>query len=151
MSVDYDSITVRQIADVGDLDAIYSFRGALMGHPPVVLRLPGFDQEELEKWQVSLNRHLSACGCAEGALLLSISLGAYIAFLLLHHPTIAGTGWHKLVVGFAIGMVAAVAGKSLGLFRARWMVQRTIRLLKAYMDAHRYVVEDRIQSPPSQL
>jgi hypothetical protein len=74
--------------------------------------------ETRQYWQRRLNRSYSDCGCGVGAMVTLGSIAAYLAFLAMHTQTGSSAPHIKVLVGFGIAAVSAVAGKFLGLFLA---------------------------------
>jgi hypothetical protein len=126
---------IRVITDIAELDKLTSLRAISINPSAVSLNLASIRTEESRHWQTIINRHLSACGCKEGGLFVISVVGAYIAYLSLHHSGTALQGWTSWGLGFGIACAGAALGKSTGLLRARWLLRRAVRQLKAVIDS----------------
>ncbi len=123
----------RIITDLTELGELTTMRTLLLGSASVKLDLAGMPPQERRHWEALLNKYLSACGCAEGGLLALVSLGAYIVYIVMQ-PDSSESVWIRIGLGFGIACVGAVLGKSVGLIRARWRLQRAVRRLRIAID-----------------
>lgn len=119
-----------RITDASQLAELVARRGLFSPSQQVVLELRGLPGAERERWEVLLNRRLSACGCGDGAILMILSLAGYAAYLVFG-PGEAPGFWAAAGIGLAIAMVATLVGKIAGLVRARMLLTRAIRNLEA--------------------
>ncbi len=83
------------------------------------LNLPALPPNERAAWQARLDRLNHACGCAEGAVGLIVGLVAALVLAIAQPGGIRATSWRDVGCGALIVVVAAIAGKCLGLWRAR--------------------------------
>jgi hypothetical protein len=82
---------------------------------PDLSLLPNDEAERVRDRVQSLEK---VCGCGLGAALALVALAAYVGCVLwLGRP--AGSTWVAIAVGFGVFVLAAGAGKTLGLMRAR--------------------------------
>ena len=84
--------------------------------PPDLSALP---PDEAERARAQLYRLDHACGCALGSSLALVVLGADVALLAFVTGWLADSVWISLAVGAGVFVLAAGAGKALGLMRAR--------------------------------
>jgi hypothetical protein len=95
------------------------------GRPPAP-DLSVLPREEAEQARARLAKFDRACGCAAGAVVALAALGTYIG-LVLGLGLIADSRWITVGVGAAVFVLAAGAGKTLGLM---WARHRRDRLLE---------------------
>ena len=117
------------VRDIPQLERIVAWRLLFRRPSSVKLELPNIREEDLTKWQSSLNRQLkSACGCTEGSVMLMVAASSYIAYSLLFGE---GLGWGAIWLGIGISLTAALVGKFAGIVRAQMQLSTLVRRLKA--------------------
>lgn len=97
------------------------------GRPPMP-DLSVLPSEEAEQARARLANLERACGCAAGAVVGLAALGTYVG-LVLGFGLVADSRWITVGVGAAVFVLAAGAGKSLGLMWARHRRDRLIEEL----------------------
>jgi hypothetical protein len=85
--------------------------------------LDALPEQEAETARRRLARLDTACGCAEGA---ALAFAALILYLLIGMELVGGGGLAQAGIGAAIFILAAGAGKTLGLMRARYARDRLL-------------------------
>jgi hypothetical protein len=119
------------VNDLSQLREVATLRGMLTVSPSVVLDLPDIDKEESSRWQSLINRLLSACGCAEGAVFLIVAILGYFGFLAIFRPEQPWLTWSTVGIAFGVAVGASLIGKLTGLIRARVLLGIAIRHLEA--------------------
>jgi hypothetical protein len=111
--------TISSASDVRRLVAQRDLRDPTRRPAPVVVRLPGFTDDEAHAVEREVNALLGECGCTTGKVWLTV---AGIALLVVAAPGVpyvpfAGAAQAAFCVVWLLG--AAAAGKVLGVSRAR--------------------------------
>lgn len=99
----------------------------------VDLQIPELARTETSRWEAIINGHLSACGCEEGARGVAMAVVAYGIVVLVSARSLFE--WSTVGSGMVVGLCGGVAGKVIGLFRARKGVSRAIRNIEASISA----------------
>ncbi len=100
-------------------------------HELVKLELAGIKDEELVSWQMKLNSYINECGCSMGAKFMQGSVALYLVIILVWPDIIVMSILNKLLVGFGVLILGAIAGKIIGLSMARIMFKKSCRQLLA--------------------
>ncbi len=115
-----------QTHTVTDLDSLQRVRSLRRGSR-VVLNLPALPDEESSKLQAHLNRCISECGCSVGARALIASVAACILFDSLYWSAFCAHILKALGINLLLCFVAAGLGRTLGRYRAKLQVARTVQ------------------------
>ena len=97
----------------------------------VRLEIPGLPDAAAH--EARLNRLLMACGCTEGSVGLLIALPIAITFGLVSTWPLGSGG--RIAVGLAIVVAGSLAGKLVGLMRARAALRAEISAIEATLGA----------------
>ena len=84
------------------------------------LSLPEFPQEENQAISNQINRHNNACGCETGSLFMSLTFIITVAGYFLSGGKFSALTLYQVLWGLGIILLAALAGKGIGLLFARW-------------------------------
>lgn len=68
----------------------------------------------------------SECGCNAGAAALLLGVGAFVAYSVWLDPVTRSLG-ERVIVGVAIGLVAMLIGKVIGISWARYQYRQLLR------------------------
>ena len=71
-----------------------------------------------ESADARIARLRSACGCRESFLAMAAAVGAYTGYAVLFDP-LSLSLLHRILVGFGVGLAAAVIGKLAAILWAR--------------------------------
>ena len=71
---------VVSIVRVSQLEQLAGWTDFLRRPRALRLELPDMGSDERESWQSKINRHLSACGCEEGAVTLLIAAAIHAQY-----------------------------------------------------------------------
>jgi len=93
-------------------------REALRSRKPVP-DLSALPRQEADRAKARIDELDRACGCEIGATLAFGALAAYVAGAALWFGRLAESTWLTVALGIAVFVLAAGAGKTLGLMRAR--------------------------------
>jgi hypothetical protein len=118
---------VRVVTDMSQLYELAAWSSMLSKSAPVVVRIPGINEEAALSLQALINRYLPNCGCAEGAVFLLVGSSGYIAFAFLGGTGSSSFGWSTLWIGLGVACIAAMLGKLAGLIRSQFMLRKLIR------------------------
>lgn len=77
--------------------------------------LPDLSDQENARLTSELNRKYKTCGCAEGAVLGTVALAAYIVTQVIGGD--AQFQWTQIPVGVGVFFVGTTVGKFLGVYR----------------------------------
>jgi hypothetical protein len=119
--------TEVSLASRTDVRRLLHSLGRLTGLPGRIL-VPGLLGLSRNHAEVSLNAPLADCGCAMGGLVMSMAVVGYAGYVWAHRGSPSSVGWHWVIGGVVVSVVAATVGKMLGLLLAR---RRLVRGLKA--------------------
>lgn len=95
------------------------------GAGSIVIADETLDPKVREDFATRLNRRYFACGCAEGAIGLTLGIAAAAVFLAL-----GDVGWRSTgLIGLPLG--GLVSGKLVGLVRAETRLKATVEAIRA--------------------
>lgn len=116
------------IRDDGDLLVLSRAEGWKGAAPRrVVVELPGLSPERAAHWSRDLSSRARDCGCAVGALVTLVVLAVEIGVLAWTWPPDGA----QIVSAVLAVLAAALAGKLIGVQRAKVRLERAITLLRA--------------------
>ena len=98
----------------------------------VQFRLPGFSCEQNDNLSALASGFQRACGCASGGFFMSVTVVATIGSYFISGNRLTNINLLQVVSFLGITVFAALSGKILGLFWARW---RLLRLAARTHDA----------------
>ncbi|WP_425237098.1 hypothetical protein [Ulvibacterium sp.] len=79
-----------------------------------------------EKFVRKLNKHFFACGCQEGAFLVTLTLFVLIFLFLYSEPSYLKKWW-----GIPVSLIiAAITGKLIGILNSRFQLRRMLEKLE---------------------
>lgn len=125
---------------IGDLVSLQAWTQQLRktvkpGSLPIVLvQLPEFSDERNRSLSALANGYRTACGCASGGFFMSVAVVSGIAFYFMSGNTLSDINLPHFLSFVGITVLAALSGKLLGLFWARW------RLLRLATSVHNMIV-----------
>lgn len=97
----------------------------------VTFALPELSPEENRSFSVAADSYRKACGCGTGASFMSAAVAGAVVWFFLADRRLSEIALRQVVYLIAIGAVAALSGKLLGLIHARWkLVKLTARALE---------------------
>lgn len=96
--------------------------------PAVRFNLEALSEDQNQSFSVRAQSFRIACGCKSGSLVTSVAVAALIIYFFASGNRLSDISVLKVLVLAATTVFAAVAGKVLGLFWARW---RSLRLAAA--------------------
>lgn len=117
----------RVVTEISQLYELTEWPALLTKSTPIVLRVPEINEESALSLQSLINRHLSACGCAEGAVFLLIGACGYIVYVFVTGAAGSPLGWSTLWMGLGVTCIAAMLGKLAGLVRSQLLLAGLIR------------------------
>jgi hypothetical protein len=124
---------IHVVRDGGDLDRIVSGRVALAPGRSIRLELAGLSPEERARWQHRLGRAYGACGCTTSAAFATVALLGYPA-LALTAPVLRERGLPaRIMLGVAIVVGAALAGKVIGLAVGRIWLRCSVTAFRRHL------------------
>lgn len=84
------------------------------------LELPELSPDENQMIGNQINRYNNACGCETGSLFMSLTLISIVAAYFISGGKFSTITFSQVIWGAGITLVAALAGKGIGLIFARW-------------------------------
>ena len=99
----------------------------------LVLELPGVEGPEKAKLERRLSRYYFACGCEVAAVATFLALVGLA--VTTFRTGLAGVTWRGALLGAAIVLAAAGAGKAVGLGYARWRLRHAVADLERRLGA----------------
>jgi hypothetical protein len=121
------TIVLRTLAD---LDALRRNRRVVLAGPRTELALGTLPSDDARAIEARLNAHASNCGCNTGSIVASLALLAYAAYLVIAQGGPSQWRLSDAWWGFAVLVVAAAAGKGLGVIHARASLLGELRRLR---------------------
>ena len=92
--------------------------------PTVQFQLPEFSYEQNNNLAALASGFQGACGCASGGFFMSVAVVATIGSYFMSGSRFANVNLPQVVSFLGITVLAALSGKILGLFWARWRLLR---------------------------
>lgn len=102
--------------------------------PIVLVQLPEFSSGWNQSLSALANGYRSACGCASSGFLMSVAAVSSVVFFFISGGTLSDISIPHALSFLSITVLAALSGKLLGLFWARW------RLLRLAASMHNMIV-----------
>ena len=102
--------------------------------PTVLVQLPEFSDERNRSLSVLANGYRMACGCASSGFFMSVAVVSSVASYFMSGNTLSDINFPHVLSFVGITVLAALSGKLLGLFWARW------RLLRLATSMHNTIV-----------
>ena len=116
-------VVIETAADLRALQRKTSYRDTA---DDIQLDVSHLDPDESERWERALNRYAFSCGCELGSAFLVAAIIAYLGVRALQPLGLGAIGWQQVGIALAIGVVAALVGKLVGLLYARIRLQLTV-------------------------
>jgi len=121
------------ITNAGQLEEMSRWQRLLMPPIPVRLDLPNVPKERSNRLQSALDRSMAACGCQEGAAGL-LAAGFLVAASWAFSRSAHSLGWSEAGLVFGILIAGTLAGKALGLLRARIRIRRLVQEFRKSLE-----------------
>jgi len=102
--------------------------------PAVQFQLQGFSCEQNQSFSALASSFQKACGCASSGFFMSVTVVAIVVSYFTSGNHLSNINLSHVVSFVGITVVAALSGKLLGLFWARW------RLLRLATSVHNMIV-----------
>jgi len=102
--------------------------------PAVQFQLQGFSCEQNQSFSALASSFQKACGCASSGFFMSVTVVAIVVSYFTSGNHLSNINLSHVVSLVGITVVAALSGKLLGLFWARW------RLLRLATSVHNMIV-----------
>ena len=117
---------------VSDAKSLFSLTKA-HARGRVLIDLPQLTQRETSEWETRINSHRDDCGCSMGAKFCLVSTVLYYLHLFILPRDFLMGIWPRVILGVPVALIAAGAGKGLGLLFARMRLKRTITQLSCLL------------------
>jgi hypothetical protein len=114
------------IGNANSLNEAITWRWLLKLESSVELRLPKLDEARTKQLQLAVDQQAKACGCTEGGAGAVLFLTAYLLSLWFNIWRSDLSTLSLMATGFGFVLLGSLAGKCLGLLRARSALRRTL-------------------------
>jgi hypothetical protein len=116
---------------MAELDELLRWNRLTTLRPPLLLELPNLSESQSSSLQFAVNRYMTACGCREGKIGILLAVMLCAAYLWIPSGTTwSAFGWPQIGMGVGAVAIGALAGKAIGLLRARIALRQTIQKLQ---------------------
>jgi hypothetical protein len=102
--------------------------------PAAQFQLQGLSSEQNQSFSALASSYQNACGCASSGFFMSVTIVAIVASYFTSGNHLSNITLPQILSFVGIAVLAALTGKLLGLFWARW------RLLRLATSVHNMIV-----------
>jgi hypothetical protein len=92
--------------------------------PAVLFQLPELSYEKNQGMSALATSYQKACGCASGGFFMSLTVAAIVVSYFVSGHHLSDINLRRVLSFIGAAVLAAVVGKLLGLFWARWRLLR---------------------------
>ncbi|MDQ3582459.1 MAG: hypothetical protein M3495_13020 [Pseudomonadota bacterium] len=113
--------------------------------PAVQFQFQEFSSEQNQRFSALANTFQKACGCASSGFLMSVTVVAIVVSYFVSGSHLSDITLPHLVSFVGIAALAALSGKVLGLFWARWRVLRLSTSIETIITNNQRIVTESLR------